>query len=693
MTSEELAAFRRRYIMPEVPVSNVTRPPDATAPDEMDVARQRYGAPPEPDPPQQQQQAQGSWGAVLRDAAIRGLTGVGDVAQMALNPMGGMSDAIRQRIMRDAQPQTLSGLVTGERPAPPPLPGTMDAARAGLRERGWYDTPDAVPTTPGQRIVAGTVEGAMAGVPFGPMGMVAGGAGGALGESAAEGARALDANQYVQGGARLAGNLVGGAFAPSAVSGLSRLSARTSTPGPVLQAYERLNIAPRLPAAVSDSPALASATGASGSFPGGGRIEQQTRLMVDDLADAVDNAARAMASAPRAGGARATPANPALMTPQGAGEVVQAGVRNWIDRSLAQEDMLYNDLWSRLSGRGITSPLTNARSMLDDTASALRREAPEVAAHLSDNYLVNLARELRATGALSPEAVREFRTKIGAALGAAQRSGTGDAAELNRLYAALSDDIREVAARAGAAVEFNRANGFAAQRRELIDQLRPNLLERRGREVPPEAAYAWTTGQMRAGDTRLGQVGQALLPEEMGYLGGTVLRQAAQPAARVPGAAAGGPRVSAQNLVTGLNDLSPEARTMLFSGMTNRAGANPVEDLSRVAGGMTNAERFVNRSRTANAAGWGAIGTGGAGGALGLSSGTMTPGAAAVPAGGAAGAPVLNALAARTLLANQWASRVAGRQGVRTLPAAVGSGLGAAAGFLNPQQRRMLGLP
>lgn len=128
-------------------------------------------------------------------------------------------------------------------------PLSTESIQGGLRTAGVLDRPGTEPQSPFQRRVAATMEGAGAGLPFGPASAALGAVGGWAGEEASDLATDAGYGEGVQTGARLAANVGGGMAAGALARGAGRVIAPVRNAGSperqaLVQAAEREGLAP-----------------------------------------------------------------------------------------------------------------------------------------------------------------------------------------------------------------------------------------------------------------------------------------------------------------------------------------------------------------------------------------------------------------------------------------------------------------
>lgn len=212
----------------------------------------------------------------------------------------------------------------------------------------------------------------------------------------------------------------------------------------------------------------------------------------------------------------------------------------------------------------------------------------------------NLEADLAANGGnLTYSALRRIRSEIGERIGGASPlNPPADIRELNRLYGALSEDMREAARSQGpqAVAAANRANNYTRASAERLDAMR-RVVEKAG---GPEKVYSAVMSGTRDGGTTLRSVMQSLPPDGQRAVTAAVIRRMGMANPGMQDAA--GEAFSAQTFLRKWNDVSPEARRALF----DRYGPRFTRDVDRIANVAENirdgSRVFANPSGTANRA-------------------------------------------------------------------------------------------
>ena len=199
----------------------------------------------------------------------------------------------------------------------------------------------------------------------------------------------------------------------------------------VTAAFKRAGVQPRMVADVTGSPTMARVQQAASGLPGGtGRVSAAAQQTEQEFAKAVDKAAAMLGPS---------------ATPQRAGEALQNGAKAWLQQWKADSNQAWGDFWTLLRPN-VSSRLTATRSLLNNSDTELRQQAPEIAKLLESDRMGSLKSAVQGTGAMSAQALRQFRTRVGEMLDTATLAGNEDQAALKRLYGALTTDLESLAA-------------------------------------------------------------------------------------------------------------------------------------------------------------------------------------------------------------------------------------------------------
>lgn len=212
----------------------------------------------------------------------------------------------------------------------------------------------------------------------------------------------------------------------------------------------------------------------------------------------------------------------------------------------------------------------------------------------------NLETDLAANGGqLTYGALRRIRSDIGEQIGkASPLNPPADIRELNRLYGALSDDMRASAQSQGpqAVAAANRANNYTRASAERLEAM-SRVVEKVG---GPERVYNAVMAGTKDGGTTLRSVMQSLPPDGQKAVTAAVIRRMGMANPGMQDAA--GEAFSAQTFLRKWNDVSPEAKRTLFD-RYGKGFSQDVDRIARVTQNIRDGSRvFSNPSGTANRA-------------------------------------------------------------------------------------------
>ncbi|WP_448206497.1 hypothetical protein [Azospirillum sp. sgz302134] len=441
-----------------------------------------------------------------------------------------------------------------------------------------------------------------------------------------------------------AGELVGKGI--EALAGVANRYVRNADLAPGRQAltdFANAAVEPPTAGTVTGNRSLQIVESAMSNTPGGSSVMQeaadrsllQLRGSADDLAGRI---------------ATADGANPAgrVLSPQGAGEVIEEGGKAAGQRFADRVQQLGNDLYRsvgadrRVDGAGVRDAL----EFFQDKVAAdpgLRRTYQPILRELED--VVAGADMPVAPGVpnspprgITFGGLHRLRMKVGEALpqpdASDYRGVTGE--ELGRVYAALTGDMMQAAEDAGPnAVKALHLHDRYIRMQQNINMPALNALNR---TAGAEAAFNWAMAASKDGGSRLFALRRNLRPEEWDEVAAAAFDKLGRPRPGAAGASDLGEMAdefSANTFLTNWNKLSPEARRALFAGTRYGDIVPELENLARVTARLKDAQRMANPSGTARnllaAAGIGAaaneaVVNGNPGGAaLGLTAGVIAP--------------------------------------------------------------------
>lgn len=536
------------------------------------------------------------------------------------------------------------------------------------KDAGAVGFPGSVPQTTAQRYAAAGAEGVGGGIPFA---LATGGVAPAisvLGQSLLGGLGG-EAGSDITGGkdwGRLVGSMLGGISGGKAIDLTTKgVNAAIGNRGPITQAYHEAGVQPRMMAPITGGKTASVMQDVASGIPGGtGRMASAANETLDEFGAAVNKAADAI------GGAR---------TPQAAGEAIQLGAQNWLQNFATTSADKWNKFWQALPPTTQT-PMTATRIAARGLGDRLL-ELPGMADALSTDQWKAVRQSIAsAAPTVSVGTLKTLRTAVGQQLENAPLVGNPATGDLKRLYAAITEDIKTLAAGGASApssvqkpgilfgmgygnpppkaaspppsnnalAAFTEANDYTRNGHQLIDNTVSKIFDK-GNAINPETAYNWAIQQARSGDSRFNNL-REVTETGANAAAGAKLRAMAAPAARLPGELAGGPAASPSSFNTAWNQLSPEGRAAMFSGVPN---ANA---LATVAGREAMGRGAENTSRTAQTSaymdwlkGLAALAGGGIGGGMGYSAGKPIEGSIMGSLAGQAAATVGLPVVGRTL--------------------------------------------
>lgn len=200
-------------------------------------------------------------------------------------------------------------------------------------------------------------------------------------------------------------------------------------------------------------------------------------------------------------------------------------------------------------------------------------------------------------GKLSWEDLKRFRTIIGEFAGQPTLSASLPTKALRKVYAGLSEDMRETAQKAGprALTQFNRANQYWRGREGRIDNVLGSVLGddlQKGAESAARQINTWATANT-ADFGRLGRLIRSLPDDEADTVRASLISRLGRATAGRQDQ--GGDVFSPATFGTEWAKLDPRAKNILFQGENRKA----LEDFARVMSGMKASSQFANTSKTA----------------------------------------------------------------------------------------------
>tara|TARA_R100001126_G_scaffold101698_1_gene83104 strand:+ start:1295 stop:3088 length:1794 start_codon:yes stop_codon:yes gene_type:complete len=277
-------------------------------------------------------------------------------------------------------------------------------------------------------------------------------------------------------------------------------------------------------------------------------------------------------------------------TSAGAGEAAQTGAKTFIKDFQDKADDLFGAVDTKI-GKNTFVTAPSAIGVLQDLTKYSEKYS-NVARFLNTSKFQKLLKDLEVDGALNAlpyEALKDLRSGIGRSMGKLDgpMSSLPDA-ELKRLYASLSQDMRAAATAAGddALKAFNRANKFYSAGMKRIN----GALKKVTKADTPERAYnnilALTTADSPRGSTaKLQQLKVSLPKEQWSTVSSTILRKLGEARVGQRGApdASDFAEFSPSTFLTNWNKMDKGAKTVLTSGNIPQSARRELDNLALVA--------------------------------------------------------------------------------------------------------------
>lgn len=293
-----------------------------------------------------------------------------------------------------------------------------------------------------------------------------------------------------------------------------------------------------------------------------------------------------------------------IVTPQQAGQRIQAGIGNYIDKFQATSSKLYARV-GRYIGDDTASELGNLQRAIGSELAAASN-APNLKARTESNRAVRIALDAIqdmgidtssrdfVTGAsrgkigLNYKDMRRYRTEIGSLIKQNVISGE-DNALAKRVYGALTEDMKDVARSKGtqALRAFNNANSFYQQGLEQIEQRLQRYI---GTNADPGQLLTMLQSSSRNSDFKLNAIMRALPKEDVPVIRDAILQRMGQNNKGV---------FSPAKFVSDYHKMSNEAKKALFGG-GDSGFRQSLDRLSSISNHLVQSGRYENFSRTAD---------------------------------------------------------------------------------------------
>jgi hypothetical protein len=367
----------------------------------------------------------------------------------------------------------------------------------------------------------------------------------------------------------------------------------------LIQDFDRIGVAPSLPAVAQSAP-LSLATNAAANVPiVSAPLAEGAKRMVSQLSSAADNVASGY-------GAARTPFEAGKQVQQGLTDFAKGGDASGMSASdiiaqptrassVADKSAALYDRVAQLVPANTPVPLTQTVEAMQGPASRFP-SAPGLAQQITNPKLAQLAKTLKGPATLTMPEAQELRSYIGRQLGDASLVSDIPRSDLKQVYGALSGDIGAAVDATGnpaAQKAFTNANSYYKAAMDRVDQVE-SLLSK-----SPEGAIASinaAAGKGAGADLgKLTALQRSLPAREWGNVASAVIRRLGEPAAGAADPLS--TNFSAGTFTTNWSKLSPQARDVLFGNGPQR---DALESLARVASAQKNVDKFRNTSNTAS---------------------------------------------------------------------------------------------
>ena len=265
-------------------------------------------------------------------------------------------------------------------------------------------------------------------------------------------------------------------------------------------------------------------------------------------------------------------------SPEAAGRAVRRGLEEFRDEFKARGNQLYESVHALIPPQTPTS-LRRTRDQLEKLV--MDEEFSEI---LDAPLVRRLNKAFENKESVPYEIAHAIRSRVGDRLSGSELIADAPKGQLKALYAALSDDLDDVAAAIGPQAEraAKRSSDYWRSGLKRID----DFLNPIQRSKAPEKVYAAATAGTKEGASRIRTLKKSLNPEQWDVVVGTVIKRLGR---TVPSARTAGELLeettdfSPQTFLTNLEGLDPAARKVLFSGSRYEALELGMQDAQRVA--------------------------------------------------------------------------------------------------------------
>lgn len=295
-------------------------------------------------------------------------------------------------------------------------------------------------------------------------------------------------------------------------------------------------------------------------------------------------------------------------TAQGAGETIKQAAINAAERFGFREEKLYQKAFDLIGDTTPVKPKAALSLLKEMELEALR--APQTLGKTLDpaiKFLRGLFSDsIKRTSdgrfvqsGIEFSALRRIRTAVGRDLDAPLLTGsTGSQNEaMKRVYAALTDDLSEVARLAGP--EAEKALATADRFKRIWSNTAADTMNKIAKFDADERAFKFAMNAAQDGGSNLARLRRHFKPEEWDTVAASVLDKLGDASAGAQNAA--GDRFSINTFLSNWNRLAPEAKRALFGGKRYQAQREALDNLTVLMERVKDAQRFNNTSNTGGA--------------------------------------------------------------------------------------------
>lgn len=292
-------------------------------------------------------------------------------------------------------------------------------------------------------------------------------------------------------------------------------------------------------------------------------------------------------------------------TPVLAGDRLQTSLVKWRDNFKARSDQLFSGVAKHLPPDTAVET-SNFVSAIEQGAELFDGN-PELARKLGVDGWAKVAAEAQQNG-MSWQAIREFRTSVGEAIGKVSGTLSDDnTRRLNTIYGALTEDMAAAAQKAGpdAVKAWESANRYYKRGAEKLSK----SLDKTITADSPERAFEAFVNMSKDGRStsdirRMREIKSAAGPQEWRQISASIIDRLGR---AKPGAqSADGDAFSPVTFLTEWNKMSKDAKAVLLP----KEVRNQLDQLATVAEGAREAGAHINNPRSGTVAGAMALGGG-----------------------------------------------------------------------------------